>query len=202
MPEYLRVSRNSRGNRTRAEILDKAWDLISEQGADAKISEIAKAVGVSRQAIYVHFNSRGGLLVELVKRADERFEIKEAFDAALAIDDPKDRLIATLDAWLVFVPKIYPVAKDLIRLQDTDPEASIAWNDRMSDLRRWLLTLSKSLRRDGALKTSWTPEKASQFFWTQSSVQAWGLLRYECGWSEKEIAGRLKDSLVSTLLKE
>ncbi len=202
MPEYLRVSRNVRGNRTRAEILDKAWDLISEQGADAKISEIAKAVGVSRQAIYVHFNSRGGLLVELVKRADERFEIKEAFDAALAIDDPKDRLIATLDAWLVFVPKIYPVAKDLIRLQDTDPEASIAWNDRMSDLRRWLLTLTKSLRRDGALKTSWTPEKAGQFFWTQSSVQAWGLLRYECCWSEKEIASRLKDSLVSTLLKE
>ena len=195
------MSRNVRGHRTRAEILDKAWDLVSEQGADAKISEIAKEVGVSRQAIYVHFNSRGGLLVELVKRADERFEIKEAFDAALALDGPKDRLIATLDAWLVFVPKIYPVAKDLIRLRDTDPEASMAWNDRMEDLRGWLLTLTQSLHRDGALKATWSPENASQFFWTQSSVQTWGLLRYECGWSEKEITKRLQNSLVSTLLK-
>lgn len=195
------MSRNIRGDKTRAEILDAAWDLISEQGADVSISKIAAAVGISRQTIYLHFGSRGGLLMELVRRADERFAIKEQFDAALELQAPEDRLAATLDAWLTFVPKIFPVAKDLIRLRETDPEAAAAWADRMNDLRDWLFDMMCSLDRDGALRDHWRPEQASQFFWAQTSVQVWGLLKTDCGWSNEAIAATLQRTLADSLLQ-
>lgn len=196
------MSSNSRGKKTKEELLDIAWDLISEHGADISVARIAAAAGVSRQTIYLHFGSRGGMLVALVRRADERFEIKEKFDAALLQTSPAERLTATLAAWLDFVPRIYPVAKDLIRLRETDPEAAAAWQDRMTDLRRWLLDLMVSLQRDSALSTGWTPKRASEFFWAQTSVQAWGLLRKECGWSENAISERMMESLTEALLSD
>lgn len=196
------MSTNLRGDKTRAQVLDAAWDLISEKGADVSVSNIAASAGISRQTVYLHFGSRGGLLVALVRRADQRFEIKEQFDAALGLERPRDRLVRTLQAWLAFVPKIHPVAKDLIRLRATDADAATAWADRMDELRVWLLALMRSLQRDGALKEEWSPEHASQFFWVQTSVQAWGLLRKDCGWSEETIATHLELVLTKSLLRE
>lgn len=199
--ESLHVSTNIRGDKTRAELLDAAWDLISEQGADVSVSKIAKAVGISRQTVYLHFGTRGGLLVALVRRADERFEIKEQFEAALHLENPSLRVAMTLKAWLGFVPKIYPVAKDLIRLQETDPEAAEAWADRMEELRDWLLELMSSIEKDGALKKGWSSDAASQFFWAQTSVHVWGLLKYDCGWDEEAIASHLGTMLTQSLLQ-
>ncbi len=108
----------------------------------------------------------------------------------------------TLQAWLEFVPKIYPVAKDLIRLRETDSEAATAWADRMDELREWLLDLTRSFQRDGALKDQWTPEQASQFLWAQTSVQVWGLLKRDCGWSEDAIANHLNLTLTESLLQD
>ena len=196
------MSINVRGEKTRAEILDAAWDLISDQGADVSVSKIAAAVGISRQTVYLHFGSRGGLLVALVRRADERFEIKEQFVTALHQKEPKERLAMTLEAWLTFVPKIFPVAKDLIRLRETDSEAAAAWADRMGELQEWLLDLMRSLRRDGALKAHWTPETASQLFWAQTSVQVWGLLKNDCGWTGEALAENLHKVLADSLLQE
>lgn len=196
------MSTNIRGNKTRSEILDAAWDLISSQGADVSVSEIASTVGISRQTVYLHFGTRGGLLMALVRRADERFGIKEQFDAALEKSDPRERLRDTLRAWLNFVPKVYPVAKDLIRLRDTDTEAAAAWEDRMSDLRDWLLALTHSLYEDGALKGHWTPQQASRVFWAQTSIQVWGLLKSDCGWPDEEIAKCIEQAMLDCLLRD
>ncbi|MEL6933154.1 MAG: TetR/AcrR family transcriptional regulator [Pseudomonadota bacterium] len=195
------MSTNIRGDKTRAELLDAAWDLISVQGADVSVSKIAKAVGISRQTVYLHFGTRGGLLVALVRRADQRFKIKQKFDAALRLRSPSERVTMTLGAWLEFVPKIYPVAKDLIRLRETDPEAAAAWADRMEELREWLLELMLSVQHDGALKDGWSAKKASQFFWAQTSVQVWGLLKHDCGWKEDAIAEHLEVMLIQSILQ-
>ncbi len=195
------MSTNIRGNKTRAELLDAAWDLISQQGADVSVAKIAKAVGISRQTVYLHFGTRGGLLVALVRRADERFEIKQKFDAALQLRNPSERVTMTLRAWLEFVPKIYPVAKDLIRLRETDPEAAAAWADRMEELREWLLELMLSVQQDGTLTDGLSSKEASQLFWAQTSVQVWGLLKYDCGWNEEAIATHLEEMLTQSLLQ-
>lgn len=187
--------------RTRAEILDSAWDLISERGAEVSLAEIAKAAGISRQSVYDHFGSRGGLILGLVRRADERLDIRARFDEAFETGDPAKRLEAAIEVWIRFVQEIYPVATDLIRLRTTDADASAAWEDRMSELRDWLLVLTSSLERDGALQADWPANEAADYLWASFSVQSWGLLTRDCGWSEERALAVLKRTIRQALLR-
>jgi len=195
------VSSERRLQKTRADILDSAWTLISERGADVSLAQIAKASGISRQSVYDHFGSRGGMILALVRRTDERLDIKARLFAAFGKDHPNDRLDATVEEWIRFVKEIYPVATDLIRLRSTDADASDAWEDRMSELRQWLLELTLSLEKDGALQPVWQAKPAADYLWMSFSVQAWGLLTRDCGWSEEAALDVLKRTISQTLLR-
>jgi len=177
-----------------------AWRVFAERGTGVSMGEIADAVGLTRQAIYVHFRSRGGLLVALVRRADERTEIHAKFRAALANEDPRERLDAFLRVWFEFVPEIHPVASSLMRARGDDPDAAEAWADRMASLRRGFATLATTLRRDGALAPDWTAPAAADFLWASSSVQAWELLAIECGWGAAKTSKILRRTLASAVL--
>lgn len=193
-------SKRKTGTETRHDILDAAWDLIAEHGADASVAQIATAAGVSRQAIYMYFNNRGGLLIALVRRADERFEIHRRLGDSLTIGDPAQRLDAAVSAWLDFVPEILPVARDLIRLKPTDEDARRAWEDRMDELRIWMKTVTETLQRDGALATGWQVDDAADFLWTLTSVNSWSLLVDECGWPPNKAKNRIRTSAATVLL--
>lgn len=194
------MSKNKKSDRTKTEILDAAWDLMTQHGSSVSMAEIAKAAGVTRQLVHHYFGSRGALLTALVRRADERFEIWEGFAAGMAREEPRERLLSCLDAWLAFVPKIHPVATDLIRMRATDPDAAAAWTDRMGELLDFFETLTKSLKRDSALSTGWTARKAAQFTWASCSVQQWDLLVRECGWKQTEAERMIKQTITRAIL--
>lgn len=164
------------------------------------MSDVAGAVGLTRQSIYVHFKSRGGLLVALVRRADEREDIHARFSTALATSDPAERLATFLSVWFDFVPKIYPVARQLIAARQHDPEADEAWRDRMDELRSGFLLLTRSLRRDGVLAAEWTAPQAADYLWATASVQAWELLATDRGWGPRKTEKILTRTLTQTVL--
>ena len=164
------------------------------------MAEIAEAVGMTRQSIYVHFGSRGGLLMALVRRADERFCIWEHFALAMDIDDPRERLDACLVVWLDFVPKIHPVAKELIRLRATDEDAERAWTDRMADLLKFYRQLIRGLDQEGALAAHWTVPRATDYLWASCSVQAWDLLVHDRGWSQANTAKVIRETITRSLI--
>ncbi|TQV77682.1 TetR/AcrR family transcriptional regulator [Denitrobaculum tricleocarpae] len=195
------MSNLKRAERSRLEILDASWDLIAERGAAVSMAEIAAAVGMTRQSIYVHFSSRGGLLMALVRRADERFFIWEGFESAMEQKDPAARLDAVLKVWLDFVPKIHPVATDLIRMRATDEDAARAWDDRMSELLKFYRGLVGGLKKEGALSLDWSVPRATDYLWASSSVQAWDLLVRERGWSEAAAAKTIRSTICRTLIK-
>ncbi|MBG6158926.1 MAG: TetR/AcrR family transcriptional regulator [Roseibium album] len=194
------MSRKKARGVTRNEILDRAWDLISEKGADISMSQIAAESRVSRQSVYLHFKTRGGLLLALVQRADERFEVKEGFFSALEIEDPAQRLDECLKVWFEFAVKIHPVATDLIRLRKTDDDANTAWTDRMADLRTWERQLVQSLADDGALSNDWQVDDAADFLWASTSIQIWDILYNDRSWNAAKISGILRRSVAKTLL--
>ncbi len=194
------MSRKKARGVTRNEILDRAWDLISEKGADISMSQIAAESRVSRQSVYLHFKTRGGLLLALVQRADERFEVKEGFFSALEIEDPAQRLDECLKVWFEFAVKIHPVATDLIRLRKTDDDANTAWTDRMADLRTWERQLVQSLADDGALSDDWQVDDAADFLWASTSIQIWNILYNDQSWNAAKISGILRRSVAKTLL--
>ncbi len=195
------MSNLKKSDRTRRDILDTAWTLIAQSGADISLADIAKAVGMTRQSIYVHFGSRGGLLVALVRRADERERIWEEFASAMQKPTAEKRFLACLDAWLDFVPKILPVARDLIRLRTKDEEAGNAWSDRMLELRNFYVTLMQDLQTEKQLAPHWDPQTAAEFMWTHSSVQVWDLLTGDCGWSEEDARASIRSTLSQMILR-
>jgi len=191
-----------RAERTRTELLDRAWDLIAARGAEVSMSEIAGAAGVTRQSVYVHFGSRAGLLMALVHRADERFEIIERFEAALTMPVARARFEACLDVWLAFVPKIHPVARDLIRLRSEDPAADAAWSDRMTELLRLFRRLVRSVEAAGELAPGWSSATAAaDYLWAGASVQAWDLLVSDRGQTRPKASAAIRLAMLRSILR-
>ncbi|MCB0952277.1 MAG: helix-turn-helix transcriptional regulator, partial [Microthrixaceae bacterium] len=63
---------------TRNRILEAAWSLLAEHGAQIKLADVAARASVSRQALYLHFGDRAGLLVALVNHMDESLDLGES----------------------------------------------------------------------------------------------------------------------------
>ena len=57
---------------TRTRILAATWQLLEEKsGKEVRMQDIARAAGISRQAVYFHFKSRSELLVATTHYVDE-----------------------------------------------------------------------------------------------------------------------------------
>jgi TetR/AcrR family acrAB operon transcriptional repressor len=77
---------------TREQLLDAAERVFLERGVGhASLAEVADAAGVTRGAIYHHFDSKAELFEAMVERAE--MPIDAAFESAAASDDdPLDSL--------------------------------------------------------------------------------------------------------------
>lgn len=82
-----RSRRQSRGVRSRQEILDAAATLMSKRGySGTSISELAKESGLPVSSIYWHFESKAGVLAAVMERGASQFF--EAMRSAASPDDP------------------------------------------------------------------------------------------------------------------
>ena len=67
----MTVSPPPRGE-ARAQILETTWRLIETEGAAAAtLVRVARETGVSRQAVYLFFGNRAGLLEEVLACTNE-----------------------------------------------------------------------------------------------------------------------------------
>jgi len=63
---------SSKKTDTRTRILTATWHLMEQRrGQGVSMSDIAKAAGISRQALYLHFDSRTELMIATVHYVDE-----------------------------------------------------------------------------------------------------------------------------------
>jgi AcrR family transcriptional regulator len=194
------MSRKKSSGVTRQEILDIAWELIAAHGAEISMKEIAAAAKVSRQSVYLHFKSRGGLLMALVRHADARFMIREELTKAMKIANPVKRLDECLNVWFDFLLKIRPVASDLVRLRETDVDAAAAWDDRMADLWGWEHALIQSLADDNVLANHLKIEDATDILWSLTSIQIWNLFTGDRNWNADKSKKMLRQTIARTLL--
>lgn len=194
------MSRKKSSGVTRQEILDIAWELIAAHGAEISMKEIAAAAKVSRQSVYLHFKSRGGLLMALVRHADARFMIREELTKAMKIANPVKRLDECLNVWFDFLLKIRPVASDLVRLRETDVDAAAAWDDRMADLWGWEHALIQSLADDKVLANHLKIEDATDILWSLTSIQIWNLFTGDRNLNADKSKKMLRQTIARTLL--
>lgn len=194
------MTRNSA--ETREKILSSTLDLL-EAGDPTRVrmADIAKAAGVSRQAVYLHFPSRVELLVAATRLMDERNHMEERLAASRAAGTGRERLDAYVDCWAGYLPQIEGVARAFLAMVETDAEAASAWAERMQDMREGCEAVVKALNKDGDLAEGMTVKAATDLFWTLLSVRNWDQLTRDCGWSRKDYAKYIKSAARAVLVK-
>ena len=85
--------------RTRAAILQAATALLYERGIDGiGVAELCARLGVSKETLYRHFGTKGGLVEAMLEARSTQVTSWLATAAAAAGDDPRDQLAAVFDA--------------------------------------------------------------------------------------------------------
>src|SRR3954469_24793423 len=90
----------SKGEQTRAAILDEALQIASRLGLEGlTIGSLADATGMSKSGLFAHFGSREDLQLAVLEHAAQRYG-KRVFMPALKIERGLPRLRALFDHWL------------------------------------------------------------------------------------------------------
>ncbi|WP_299293008.1 TetR/AcrR family transcriptional regulator [uncultured Tateyamaria sp.] len=170
---------------TPTKILTATLALLERPGAKLPtMSDIARASGVSRQAVYLHFPGRTDLLIAATRLQDMQNDIDAALTASRSATSGTERLDAFVTAWGNYIPKIYGVARAILAVVDTDAEAAAAWNTRMADMREGCAAAVQALANEGTLPANVDPEQATDLLWTILSVRTWENLTQTCGWDQ------------------
>lgn len=159
---------------TRERILSAARELIEQDdGGVPSMSELARAVGISRQALYLYFPDRAALLVALVAHVDEREDLQAGMAAVQAAPDAVGQIRAWAQMQARRNPRIAPLARALDQARHTDQAASAAWQDRTRNRMRRAVAIITRLREEGQLHPSWKTQEAAALLWELTSFRVW-----------------------------
>lgn len=186
----------------RVRVLEAAWALVAESGAvDVTLSQIAKRAGVSRQAIYLFFGNRAGLLVEMTRHRDAKSGISRRFLRAIHERTATRALEQAVRTWFLYIPEIYPVALALAAAATSDAEAAAAWKDRMDAMHKLSLNLATRLDTEGMLASGWTAARAADYIYAQAHFTTWYHLVIERGWPPDMAVDHVVAGLKAALLR-
>lgn len=177
-------------------ILDAALTLITTRGgADVTMAEIAKAAGMSRQAVYLHFADRADLMLALVRHVHETFGVaEETREIGKATTG-----LAAMRKWVSLQarlnPVIWPVARAIEMVRRTDEVAEQGWQDRMAHRLETCRGIIARMHQEGTLKQGISQDAAADLLWSIASLRTWEDLVLDRGWKaaqyEKRITGVL-----------
>ncbi len=194
---------SSENSETRVRILEATIRMLEEHGGrGVRMGDIAKASGISRQAVYLHFASRTALLIAATRYLDELLDVESRLAPSRAAESGAERLELYIEFWGSYIPEIYGVAKALLLAQDTDEAAAAAWKNRMVAMRDGCRAAIDLLHSDRNLAPEWTREQATDVLWTMLCVQNWEVLTGDCGWSNQQFVERMKILVKRTLMKD
>jgi len=179
--------------KTRKRILAAALELMEKgEGRGVRMADVARRAGITRQALYLHFDSRAKLLIATTHYLDEVVGAEQRLVASRAAKTGVERLDAYIEAWGSYIPEIYGLAKAFLDMKGADEAAAAAWEARMSDMREGCEAAIKALRRDKMLMADYSQKEATDLLWTLLSVRNWEQLTQQCGWSQKKYITRQK----------
>lgn len=145
--------------------------------------DIAARAGVSRQALYLHFGDRAGLLVALVQFVDETLGLEELVARVYSARSGAEIIDRTMELYAVMAPQIDPVAAVLEASQHEDPAIAAAWRDRMDNRQRIHREITRRIAETAELADVWTVDSATELFYAITLPGPWRELTQELGWS-------------------
>ena len=168
---------------TRARILDAARALLEERGFDVGMGEIARRAGISRQAVYLHFESKTDLLQQLTTWVEEQANLGELLAPMYDAPDGEAALKAILDAGAVFEPQIHALARVTEQSRDRDPAVQAIIADRMSRRLAGMTAVVARIEAEGRLRPGWNVDRAAAFVWMTTAPPSYHAIVVELGWT-------------------
>lgn len=181
-------------------ILDAAIGLVEAQPAKVpSMSEVARATGISRQALYLHFPDRAALLLALVEHVDSRENLAgEIATVQAAVDGP-----AEVRAWIEMQarrnPGIASLARALDQSRHEDDSTTVAWRDRTANRMRAATAIVQRLRREDGVHRSWNTAEAATVLWELASFRVWDDIVNEAGMEPERYAEIVTTAALATL---
>jgi len=142
----------SKGESTRAALLDAAVNLASQEGlGGVTIGRLAEKVGMSKSGLFAHFSSKANLEVEILASAVARF-VEVVVSPALKAKRGEPRVVALFQRWLAWGNEltggcIFVAAS--VELDDREGEARDALVRTQRDWLETLTTASRSAVSEG-----------------------------------------------------
>ncbi len=191
------------GHLRRAEILAAAERVFLSHGFEgATIRRIAEEVGVSSTALYMHFQDKGEILVEICEATFVRLLAQNAGFAAQDVD-PVERVRRMLDAYMRFAlenPNAYQVVYCTTNADMAEARMAgvRATSERCYALYRGAV---QAIADDGRLRGE--VEACAQVTWAAChGLVTLMIARPAFAWAERELLMRLMlDSLTAGMIK-
>lgn len=158
--------------KTRKAILDSALRLFSRRGYErTSLSDIAKYAGVTRGAIYWHFDDKRDLLLELCNRTDRELLASEALAHATKIEEPNP--LGCLRSWMLshsdeksiqfFRSSFFILFGNIIRGMVGDEELQKRFMEIVDFRRRTFMDILKNCIRKGQLPVNLDVQAAADY---------------------------------------
>jgi AcrR family transcriptional regulator len=140
-------SKRARRAGRREELLDVAGLVIQRRGVGVSMDEIASEAGITKPVLYRHFGDKDGLYQALTERYVD--QLKKALKPATEASEPRDRLAAAIDAYLVYVEREPERYRFLLHASEQPRTAGIVADFRRRHIAECAFTAEDNLRRAG-----------------------------------------------------
>ena len=167
---------------TKTRILDTTWKLLEKRIEKNRMSDIAKAVGISRQALYLHYPTRAELLIATTKHIDTVKKVNQRLELSRTAGSGIECLHFFIKAWGGYIPEIHGISVALRNMRKNDKAAAEAWDDRMQAVRHGCQAAVVAIAKDGKLKFDLSEQIATDILWTLLTIENWEKLVINCGW--------------------
>ena len=186
---------------TRRRILDVTRDLVETHGSGVRLRDVAAGAGVSRQAVYLHFRDRAGLMLALVDHIDAQHAAEQVGAEVRAAPSGAEALRRWVALLARYTGAIDRVAEVLERAQDDDEALGAAWRDRMARRRRMAGSIVRRIAEEGDLDPAWSVAEAADLAYALTMPGPWRVLTRERGWDTDQVGERLFDLLRGSILR-
>jgi AcrR family transcriptional regulator len=194
------VPSNARSRRTRRALLDATRSVIEECGpGSVTMAEVADRAGVTRGAVYKHFDSVAALIGALFDHVAETEGLEESLERVWAAPDSMAALKAWADHLAGYHARVLAVDRALQRVDGGDRpvaehRARVA-RAQLANCRR----LAAWMAREGQLAAGWDVRSARDVLYGLTSSDVIERLLHDRRWTQRQLGSQLSQLLCSGL---
>jgi AcrR family transcriptional regulator len=178
--------------------------LLEQRGAGISLEDVARAAGVSRQAVYLHFKNRSELLVAVTDHAKERTGLVRLEARLESARKPRELFAALARLMVRFHRETAGASLAVEALCREDPAFAASWNARPSGRLATSRRIARRLAADRKLAVK-PAARAADLLWALTGPSLYDQLTVRRGWSgrayERELGALLFTWLVHSKAK-